>query len=607
MTGDSIMIADPALPFGDVNVLVLTDVHSWVASHRRQEPFYNADFGDILSFYERLKAYCTEMEMDLWFVSNGDWAHGTGMAGPGDATGFLPILEKMPWDAVNCGNHELYENAKVETMIRPGGFVDWFGDRYLTANILRANDPEKSPLGNHYKVLQGKYSNLLTFGFLYNMNDSCDLIEVAPVKEVVNAQWFVDALESESYDAILILAHMDLVDPLVDVIREAIRKVVGPDMPIQFITGHTHYRGSVKLDDASTSFEAGRYLDTLGFVSFPTMSTLLLTRENSTESSFHSVFLDPNMAALGDTLKMPDFVTPNGKELSEFIVKTQQKMGLLEEIGCAPMEYFIDAPLDDKHSLFGLYRDEVIPKMFFSQENTEDITSIMFLPKESFRYDLKAFSTLLVDDLWAVAPFNDTVTFMGSFSGRTIHKLNDTVNSNLGMESRSPIPNYILIGDISGEDKTFKLYTHEFGSGKIADALREIDPNSSIQPANTAYTSTLLWLSFVVANWPCTGSVGSLPDWVPTPEHVTKKIGREDNDMTKSMVTIVLIVLVFLVTCAIAMCCRFWVRYFFYVHQPILQHEINTFKDDLSLDDTEEYPKTSSDMDDFTDEDHEFL
>ena len=113
----------PNLPFGEINVLVLTDVHSWVGSHARQEPQYNADFGHLLSFYEQLKSHCDKNEMDLWFVSNGDWAHGTGLAGPGDASEFLPILEKMPWDVVNCGNHELYESSKVKSMTHPGGFV----------------------------------------------------------------------------------------------------------------------------------------------------------------------------------------------------------------------------------------------------------------------------------------------------------------------------------------------------------------------------------------------------------------------------------------------------------------------------------------------------
>mmetsp|Transcript_3183 Transcript_3183/g.5634 ORF Transcript_3183/g.5634 Transcript_3183/m.5634 type:complete len:214 (+) Transcript_3183:180-821(+) len=43
------------LPLGEINVVVLTDVHSWVGSHRRQEPHYDADLGDVLSFWENLK------------------------------------------------------------------------------------------------------------------------------------------------------------------------------------------------------------------------------------------------------------------------------------------------------------------------------------------------------------------------------------------------------------------------------------------------------------------------------------------------------------------------------------------------------------------------
>ena len=92
---------DPVLPFGDINVLVLTDIHSWLASHRRQEPHLDADLGNILSFWERLKAHCDENGMDLWFVMNGDWIDGTGLALNGDPSYILPLLQKMPWDAVN--------------------------------------------------------------------------------------------------------------------------------------------------------------------------------------------------------------------------------------------------------------------------------------------------------------------------------------------------------------------------------------------------------------------------------------------------------------------------------------------------------------------------
>jgi 2',3'-cyclic-nucleotide 2'-phosphodiesterase (5'-nucleotidase family) len=94
--------ADPNLPFGDINVVVLTDVHSWVGGHKSKEPVrLNADYGDVVSFHERLKAYCEETDKDLWFVMNGDWIDGTGISLDGDPSHLIPLLEKMPWDVIN--------------------------------------------------------------------------------------------------------------------------------------------------------------------------------------------------------------------------------------------------------------------------------------------------------------------------------------------------------------------------------------------------------------------------------------------------------------------------------------------------------------------------
>jgi len=335
----------PDLPFGDINVVVLTDVHSWVGGHPRQEPHYDADLGDVLSFWENLKKHCDEyvdysadaeadaanMEQprnqhrDIFFVNNGDFVHGTGLSQmgvgdePGNYPGFLiPILEKMPYDAVNCGNHELYSKKNVEYMTRPGGYVDWYGDRYLTSNINKRTgtntkqlshgidsnyDDNNSALGNRYKILHGRNSKLLVFGFLYNMRDTVAPdagIVVEDVEKVVKKDWFLQALSEEHYDAILVLAHMDLVDPLVEVIRSAIRTQIGEGTPVVFITGHTHYRGVKQLDDLTMTFEAGRYMDTVGFVSFPKKESV---RNNNASSLFSHKFLDANQKVLfQDTL-----------------------------------------------------------------------------------------------------------------------------------------------------------------------------------------------------------------------------------------------------------------------------------------------------------------
>ncbi|CAB9515977.1 5'-nucleotidase [Seminavis robusta] len=268
------------LPFGDINVLVLTDVHSWVGGHSSSAPdnSNNVDYGDVLSFYQLLHAHCQQHEMDLWFVVNGDWIDGTGISLNDDTSYLTPILEHMPWDALNVGNHELYRDEVVTQFMRPGGFVEWWGDRYVSSNVIY--NPHQQPLGERYRFLRGKNSTVLTFGFLYNMQDASSLVTVETVESVVEEPWFVDVVTNANneptgdYDAILIMAHMDVKDELVTVLLDKIRSLVGDHMPVQFLTGHTHFRRIETLDAASVSFEAGKFLDTIGFVSFPKKQTL---------------------------------------------------------------------------------------------------------------------------------------------------------------------------------------------------------------------------------------------------------------------------------------------------------------------------------------------
>jgi hypothetical protein len=164
-------------------------------------------------------------------------------------------------------------------MTRPGGFVESFGKRYVSSNVLLSKT--QHPLGFRYRVLQGRKHKVLSFGFLYDMHDHDPAVSVENVETVVVSDWFKKALKEEEYDAILVLAHMDVKDHLVTVILTAIRSELNEDAskdpvvtPVQFLTGHTHYRGHFHTDAVSSSFEAGRFLDTVGFCSFPTRATL---------------------------------------------------------------------------------------------------------------------------------------------------------------------------------------------------------------------------------------------------------------------------------------------------------------------------------------------
>ena len=103
-------------------------------------------------------------------MNNGDFVDGTGLSESRDGENYpdhlIPLLEKMPYDAVTVGNHELYSKHNIEYMTRPGGYVDWWGDRYLTSNVNRVSaDNAPAPLGHKYKILRGDQNDnkLLVF------------------------------------------------------------------------------------------------------------------------------------------------------------------------------------------------------------------------------------------------------------------------------------------------------------------------------------------------------------------------------------------------------------------------------------------------------------
>eukprot|EP00977_Amphora_coffeiformis_P010023 scaffold2353_cov167-Amphora_coffeaeformis.AAC.14 len=120
------------LPVGDINILVVTDTHSWVGGHGDKEAPLDADYGDVVSFFRQLQQSPSFVNRDLFFVMNGDWIDGTGLALDGDPSYLVPILEKMPWDAVNVGNHELYSKVSFS-----GGGLTCRKDRCDSTTMLR--------------------------------------------------------------------------------------------------------------------------------------------------------------------------------------------------------------------------------------------------------------------------------------------------------------------------------------------------------------------------------------------------------------------------------------------------------------------------------------
>lgn len=486
---------EPDLPFGDVNVVILTDVHSWVAGHGPKESL-DADYGDVLSFFQRLRMHCDSNGMDLFFVVNGDWVDGTGLALNGDPSSLVPLLEKMPWDAVNIGNHELYRNEIISYMTRPGGYVEWWGEKYLSSNIVLSETSQ--PIGSHYRLLEGPTSTVLTFGFLYNMKNHASMVTVVEVETIVQQSWFKEALGLE-YDAILVLAHMGAEDPLVDVLTSTIRQHAGELIPIQFITGHTHRRQTYTPDSLSHSVEAGRYLDTVGFVSFPRKDTVDGSL-NNTDVLFQHVFVNASKKELASTLGVANLPTSDGRELSQFIHRTREELGLLEVVGCVSETYYLGNALEKENSLWRLFRDSVVPTLY------KGGNEVFFLSKWGFRYDLLKGQVTL-DEVLGVSPFNETFMVLENIPGKVIQSLNAAVETPEEISCLMNVPDYILAAasEVRG-DQSYNLVTDVFEISSIHKKVTDIDPdlgNLTAVPLADGRTTTTIWIDFLESHGGC--------------------------------------------------------------------------------------------------------
>jgi 5''-nucleotidase/2'',3''-cyclic phosphodiesterase and related esterases len=489
-------VQDSPLFLQDINFLVVTDVHSWVAGHPHNESL-NADYGDVFSFYERLKNRSMEEEKDLFFVMNGDFMDGTGLSTyPPEY--LTPILQQMPWDALNIGNHELYKNETIEYITQPGGFVDFWDGRYLTSNVLLSQS--NAPIGERYTFLHGTYSGytILTFGFLYDFLNNCQITTIETVESVVNSTWFQNVLEGneENFDAILVLAHMDAFDPLVTVLLDKIRSICGPNMPVQFITGHSHARKFQQLDPFSTSFEAGRYLDTIGFASLSF---------NATSASFDHIFIDADIAVMKDMLDMPEsesIETKLGRDLTELIVSTQDKLGLNQVIGCSPMTYYVTNSLNEPDSLWGLYVNTIVPRQLFKGSDSK----ILIQNTGAFRYDLFEGNTTL-NDIVTVSPYNDTLYMISEeVNGSDFLRAFGEPNAIDDNAYVATLPQLVVSGSIV-KDKVYKVYTVEFDVGFVSSRL-SLATGRVLNPLKVdGQTTGTLWLNFIKDHWTCSEEV----------------------------------------------------------------------------------------------------
>lgn len=393
---------------------------------------------------------------------------------------------------------------------------------------------------------------LLTFGFLYDMTNHADGVAVTAVEDAVQMPWFVEALKRrESYDALLFLAHMDYRDRLVDVLHSAARAIVGSHVPILFVTGHSHIRAYRDLDSRAASFEAGHYLDTVGFASFAldgsardsgangstdgsTMATangsasrsasgsasgigsgMAYGSASGSSSSFEHVCIKANVAVMAAAAGLDDpalLATPAGSALSSDISRAASSLGLDRQLGCSPIKYLTYAPLNTADSLWGLYLYNVTATQALGGNSSRVVVE----STGSLRYDLYA-GRVTVNDLWTMTPFADQFWRVSAagVSGEDLASISRELNAHGALSStRGPqehmravsggsVPAYASTSEpLPG--KVYELWTLSFDLPAVvrafeAQTMRMASPKLMLDGANT----TSVWKKWIERAWPC--------------------------------------------------------------------------------------------------------
>ncbi|EIW80437.1 hypothetical protein CONPUDRAFT_90659 [Coniophora puteana RWD-64-598 SS2] len=382
------------LVWSDFNVIHTTDTHGWLLGHQKAsfpEPDYSGDLGDFASFVTHMKQIALEKDVDLLLVDSGDLHDGTGLsdgypAGSVDGHETNTFLERLPYDLMTVGNHELYEYADAyDTYIN---LAPHLNGRYLASNVnitILNEDGEavSLPMGNRsVKFTTRKGRNIMSLGVIYDFTGNSANTTVQFASDMVKEQWFADAIADEP-DLFLLVGHMPVsYDHWPDVF-DAIR-VVHPLTPILIFGGHTHIRDCRQYDGRSMALESGRYMETIG-------ADLDAAKDNSDNITFTRRYLDQNRVTYEYHTQQSNatFDTEAGQNITQGLLDLAIAYDLDYLYGTAPQDYSLSgAPYPSNDSILTLFIAEAAPVALAINNSRASIPNIMITNSGSQRFDL---------------------------------------------------------------------------------------------------------------------------------------------------------------------------------------------------------------------------
>ncbi|KAJ4455412.1 putative 5' nucleotidase family protein [Paratrimastix pyriformis] len=407
-----------------VTVLHTTDVHGWINAHTHK-PAMNADFGDLYDLTTHMKAAATPSS-PVFLFDTGDLVQGTGLSDATPIPGqfIFEVAKRIPYDALTCGNHELYDAPVIQNCA--DNFVPYWNGSYLSANIRLTTT---GPLGSRYLVrpLGGELGgNMVVFGFLYNDNTTASNVVVDSVESTVQTAWFLEALNVTDIRLVVVLGHLAWNAPEVAILKKAIRDQL-PVTPLVFLTGHSHIERSVKptnmTADPTVILESGCYFNEVGLLQFnlsvaptgvPVMSNLATRFVSANRTQFQTL----------SGASPQDYPTAEGAAIRATILAKAAELHLSEVVGCSDRLYDSQASFSSNSSAYRLMVDTIMPALIaIANQNQGDAFPALangqpffIVNSASIRANIYP-GAIVNDDLLAVDPFNNSMAMIPHVTG----------------------------------------------------------------------------------------------------------------------------------------------------------------------------------------------
>ncbi|KAI0476469.1 ser/Thr protein phosphatase family [Xylariaceae sp. FL0804] len=426
------------LEWGQVNFLHTTDTHGWLGGHL-QEAQYSADWGDYISFTERMRQKADEKGVDLLVIDTGDRIEGNGLYDASDPKGkyTYDIFAEQSIDALCTGNHELYHEDSVarEHEIT----VPRFKDAYIASNLDYVEPATGNPIPQARRYLQFKTKNqglnVVALGFLFNFDRNANNSVVQPVEDTMKEAWFQEAIR-EKPDLFVVIGHVGLRMNEFDQIFKAIRDQ-NWFTPIAFFGGHAHVRDTRRFDDKAVAIASGRYLETIGWMSVDGVKKKKKQQQRGegemgieASVSFKRRYIDNNLFGLHyhTGLNQTTFPTERGRNVTQMIADARDALALDQKFGCAPQDLWMTrAEYPSNSSIFTWLEEQVVPSAVTNPDRA-DTPRLVILNTGAVRFDIfeGAFTR---DSNFLISPFTSKFNYISDVPHRVASKVLRMLNS----------------------------------------------------------------------------------------------------------------------------------------------------------------------------------